>query len=67
VPWVKPKKKDVATAHVYAGFGGFRYSLRNAEGAVIYENSYGLRSRFDAREEIKKRFGLPPDKISMER
>lgn len=66
MPWTKPKKKDVASAHVYRGSYGFRYSLRNADGQVIYENSYPLRSRFDAREEIKKRYGLPPNKISME-
>lgn len=66
MPWVKPKKEDVATAHVYRGSYGFRYSLRDSEGKVIYENSYPLRTRFDAREEIKKRFSLTADKISME-
>lgn len=66
MPWPKPKKKDVASAHVYKGAYGFRYSLRNAEGAVIWENSYPLRSRFTAREEIKRRWGLDGNKISME-
>jgi len=63
---VKPKKEDVDTGHVYRGSYGFRYSLRDAEGKVIYENSYPLKSRFAAREEIKTRFGLAPNKISME-
>lgn len=66
MPWVKPKKDEVANAHVYRGAYGFRYSLRDADGKVIYESSYPLRSRFHAREEIKKRFGLSADKISME-
>lgn len=66
MPWAKPKKDDVASAHVYRGSYGFRYSLRDLDGKVIYECSYPFRSRFHAREEIKKRFGLTSDKISME-
>lgn len=64
MPWVKPKKDAVHTVYVYTGAYGFRYSCRDAEGKVIYEAPRGFRSRFDAREEIKKRW--PEAKISME-
>lgn len=64
MPWEKPKKEDVESALVYSGAYGFRYSLRDAEGKVIYEAPHAFRSRFHAREEIKKRW--PGAKISME-
>lgn len=64
MPWVKPKKEDVTSALVYSGAYGFRYSLRDADGKVIYEAPHPYRSRYDAREEIKKRW--PQAKISME-
>ena len=64
--WVKPKKEDVASAHVYTGAYGFRYSLRDVEGKVIWEAPHPFRSRYHAIEEIKKRFGLPVNKISTE-
>lgn len=66
MPWVKPKKEDVASALIYTGAYGFRYSLRDADGKVIYEASYPFRSRFKAKEEIQTRWGLANNKISME-
>jgi hypothetical protein len=66
VAWVKPKKEDVASALVYSGAYGFRYSLRDAEGKVIYEAPHAFRSRYHAIEQIKKSYGLPINKISTE-
>lgn len=66
MPWVKPKKEDVASALVYTGAYGFRYSLRDADGKVLYEAPHAFRSRFDAINEIKKRWGLTARDISTE-
>lgn len=66
MPWVKPKKEDVAKAHVYTGAYGFRYTLRDADGKVIWEAPHAFRSRFDAIEEIKKRWSLTARDITTE-
>lgn len=66
MPWVKPKKEDVAKALIYSGAYGFRYSLRNADGKVIWEAPHPFRSRFDAKKEIETRWGLDNRDISME-
>lgn len=63
---MKPNKEEVATALVYSGAYGFRYSLRDVEGKVIYEAPHAFRSRFHAIEQIKKSYGLPASKISTE-
>ena len=63
---MKPKKEDVASALVYTGAYGFRYSLRDADGKMIYEAPHAFRSRFHAIDEIKKRYGLAANKISTE-
>ena len=62
--WVKPEKEAVESALIYSGAYGFRYSLRDADGKVIYEAPHPFRSRYHAREEIKKRW--PQARISME-
>lgn len=64
MPWVLPKKDEVAAALIYSGAYGFRYSLRDADGKVLYEAPRAFRSRYDAREEVKRRW--PQAKISME-
>lgn len=61
---MKPKKEDVASVLIYTGAYGFRFSCRDADGKVIYEAPHAFRSRFHAREEVKKRW--PQAKISME-
>lgn len=66
MPWVKPKKEDVSTAHVYTGAYGFRYSLRDADGKVIWEAPHPFRSRFDAIKELKERWGLTAREINTE-
>ncbi len=66
MPWVKPKKEDVDRALVYSGAYGFRYSLRDVDGKVIWEAPHAFRSRFDAIEQIKKSWGLPVNRISTE-
>ena len=66
MPWVKPKKEDVVTAHIYTGAYGFRYSLRDVDGKVIWEAPHPFRSRFHAIDELKTRWGLPITKISTE-
>lgn len=64
MPWTTPEKEAVRTVYVYAGAYGFRYSCRDESGKVIYESPQAFRSRYDAREQIKKRW--PDAKISME-
>lgn len=66
MPWEKPKKEDVAKAHVYTGAYGFRYSLRDVEGKVIWEAPHGFRSRFDAIKQIKSMWGLTARDITTE-
>ena len=66
MPWVKPQKEDVAKAHVYTGAYGFRYSLRDYTGRVIWEAPHAFRSRFDAIAEIKRRWGLTARDITTE-
>ena len=66
MPWVKPKKEDVESALVYTGAYGFRYSLRDADGKVIWEAPHPFRSRYDAINELKSRWALPINKISTE-
>lgn len=66
MPWVKPKKEDVESALVYTGAYGFRYSLRDADGKVIWEAPHPFRSRYDAIKELKTRWALPITKISTE-
>ena len=66
MPWVRPKKEEVAKAHVYTGAYGFRYSLRDDDGKVIWEAPHPFRSRFDAIKEIKTQWGLTASDITTE-
>lgn len=64
MPWVKPEKEDVKSVLIYTGAYGFRYSCRDADGKVVWEAPHPFRSRYDAREAVKKSW--PGAKISME-
>ena len=64
MPWLRPKKNEVKSVLVYTGAYGFRYSCRDADGKVIWESPHAFRSRYHAREAIKKSW--PEATISME-
>lgn len=59
-----PEKDAVAIAYVYPGFLGFRFTCRDHEGKVIYDSPNGYKSRYQARDEIKRLW--PQAKVSFE-
>lgn len=56
--------KDVKTANVYLGVGGFRYTCRDSEGKIVHDSPRAFKSRLKAKAEILSYW--PEARVSME-
>jgi hypothetical protein len=60
----RPAPNAAKKANVYPGSGGFRYTLRDAAGRVIYDSAQAFRSRKAARADILRSW--PECRVSFE-
>ena len=59
-----PEADAVAVVYVYPGAYGFRYTCRGHDRRVLYDSPRAFKSRYTARDEIKKRW--PQARVSFE-